>query len=212
MAYIYDILLNFDKDIIEYFEWEDSDSIKYIKKIVVFKVSSNVIKDIVNKEVVFSDEFMKKIPKYEMNGLKDAGSVCLFTDSFITIGLLIKNNKPVFYSRLLLDEEKEVLDVAQSLDIKDINYITTGSKKRESSKLTRKEKLIKDKLLDEINKLYKKKEYDKLFYLYYEYTNKESKNTKEVYNYLKESLNSFNDKHKYLYDILLLSNANLKDK
>lgn len=212
MAYIYDILLNFDKNLIEYFEWEDSDSIKYIKKIAVFKVNANVIKDIVNKEIVFSDEFMRKVPKYEMNGLKEAGSVCLFTDSFITIGVLIKNNKPVFYSRLLLDEEKEVLDIADSLEIKDINYITIGNKKRENTRLTRKEKMIKDKLFDEINRLYDEKKHDKLFYLYYEYTNKESKNIKEVYSFLKESLNDFNDKHKYLYDILLLSNANLKDK
>ena len=212
MAYIYDILLNFDKNLIEHFEWEDEDSIKYIKKIIVFKVSSEVIKDIVNKEVVFSDEFIKKIPKYEMNGLKEAGSVCLFTDTFITIGVLIKNNKPVFYSRLLLDEEKEVLDIVQSLDIKDINYITIGNKKREDMNLTRKEKMIKDKLFDEINKLYYNKKYDILLYLYYEYTNKENKEIKEVYTFLKESLNNFNEKHKYLYDILLLSNANLRDK
>ena len=147
-----------------------------------------------------------------MNGIKEAGSVCLFTDTFITIGVLIKNNKPVFYSRLLLDEEKEVLDIVQSLDIKDINYITIGNKKREDMNLTRKEKMIKDKLFDEINKLYYNKKYDILLYLYYEYTNKENKEIKEVYTFLKESLNNFNEKHKYLYDILLLSNANLRDK
>ena len=29
MAYIYDILLNFNKELIEFFEWEESDKIKY---------------------------------------------------------------------------------------------------------------------------------------------------------------------------------------
>lgn len=32
MVYIYDILLNFNKNLIEYFEWEEKDNIKYIKK------------------------------------------------------------------------------------------------------------------------------------------------------------------------------------
>ena len=37
MTYIYDILLNLSKELIEFFEWEDSDNIKYVKKIAVFK-------------------------------------------------------------------------------------------------------------------------------------------------------------------------------
>ena len=49
MVYIYDILLNFNKNLIEYFEWDDKDSIKYVKKIALFKVSSKVIDDFIRK-------------------------------------------------------------------------------------------------------------------------------------------------------------------
>ena len=35
MVYIYDILLNFNKNLIEYFEWDDKDSIKYVKSFVL---------------------------------------------------------------------------------------------------------------------------------------------------------------------------------
>ena len=38
MTYIYDILLNLSKELIEFFEWEDSDNIKYVKKIVFSKL------------------------------------------------------------------------------------------------------------------------------------------------------------------------------
>ena len=32
MIYIYDIVLNLNKELIEYFEWDTNDNIKYIKK------------------------------------------------------------------------------------------------------------------------------------------------------------------------------------
>ena len=35
MIYIYDILLNFNTSLIEFFEWEENDLIKYIKKIML---------------------------------------------------------------------------------------------------------------------------------------------------------------------------------
>ena len=205
MAYIYDILLNFNKKLIEYFEWEESDNIKYVKKIILFKVDSNVIKDIRDYEILFDKSFTDKIPKYEMNGNKDAAKVCLLTDSFIVIAVLIKNNKVSLISRLLLDEEFEVLEAANHIEETEIKYKKLKKKKLENTNLTRKEKLKRDKLSDEIDDLYNKKEIKGLMYLYYEYTNKENNNIDYIYKYLKESLDSFNEKHLELLDILLMT-------
>lgn len=207
MVYIYDILLNFNKNLIEYFEWEEKDNIKYIKKIALFKVSDKLINDIVYKNITFSDEFINNIPKYEMNGRIDAGSVYLFTNSFIVIGVLIKNKKPILISRLLLDEEKEVLEISDKMETININYVVDGTKKIDTEIITRKEKMMKEQLFNQITKLLDNKDYDKLFYLYYEYTNKENKNINYVYKYLIDSLKNFNDKHKHLFDILMLSDV-----
>lgn len=212
MVYIYDILLNFNKDLIEYFEWEDTDSIKYVKKVALFKVENKVLFDMINKLIVFSEEFINNVPKYEMNGMKDAGSVCLFTDGFMVIGVLIKEGKPVLFSRLLLDEESEVLDISSKMSVSNIEYSIKGERYFNKENLTRKELLIKEKLSLEIDRLFEEKNYDKLLYLYYEYTNKEGNNIEYVYKFLKNSINDFNDKHRYLFDILLLSNANLNEK
>ena len=212
MVYIYDILLNFNKDLIEYFEWEDTDSIKYVKKVALFKVENKVLFDMINKLIVFSDEFINSVPKYEMNGMKDAGSVCLFTDGFMVIGVLIKEGKPVLFSFLLLDEEREVLDISSKMSVSNIEYSIKGERYFNKENLTRKELLIKEKLSLEIDRLFEEKNYDKLLYLYYEYTNKEGNNIEYVYKFLKNSINDFNDKHRYLFDILLLSNANLNEK
>ena len=45
MTYIYDILLNFNNNLIEHFEWEEKDKIKYVKKVILFKVPNKIIKD-----------------------------------------------------------------------------------------------------------------------------------------------------------------------
>lgn len=210
MTYIYDILLNLNKELIEFFEWEDSDNIKYVKKIAVFKTSSKIIKDIIFNEVIFDSNFTKIIPKYEMNGMKSAGSLCLLTDGLMAIGLLIKESKPILISKLLLDEEFEVLELADSLENTNINYKIVNSKPKERNSLTRKEKEIKEKLSLEIDKLYEMNNGEKLIYLYYEFTNSECSNTDYIYKYLKDSLKNFTDKHRKLYDILLLSNTKLK--
>ncbi len=61
MTYIYDILLNFNENLVEYFEWNDNDKIKYVKKIILFKVSSKVIEDIIYNDVLFDSSFTDKI-------------------------------------------------------------------------------------------------------------------------------------------------------
>lgn len=211
MVYIYDILLNFNKKLIEFFEWEDNDNIKYIKKIGLFKVSSSFISDIVHNEVILSSSFVSSIPKYEMNGIRDTFSACLFTDGFIVIGVLIKNFKIVSFSRLLLDEEQEALDISNSLDIYYINYEVLGSRDISFDFLTRNERDIKNKLTLEIESLYKEKNYDKLFYLYYEYFSRESLDVDYTYKCLIKSLNSFNNKHMHLFDILMMSKVRLEE-
>ena len=211
MVYIYDILLNFNKKLIEFFEWEDNDNIKYIKKIGLFKVSSSFISDIVHNEVLLSSSFVSSIPKYEMNGIRDTFSACLFTDGFIVIGVLIKNFKIVSFSRLLLDEEQEALDISSGLDIYYINYEVLGSRDISFDFLTRNERDIKNKLTLEIESLYKEKNYDKLFYLYYEYFSRESLDVDYTYKCLIKSLNNFNNKHMYLFDILMMSKVRLEE-
>lgn len=209
MVYIYDILLNFNDDLIEYFEWDDSDDIKYVKKIVLFKTNSKIIRDIIQNEVLFDSSFTNIIPKYDMNDLKDAGSVCLLTDGLMVIGVLIRGNQPVLISRLLLDEELEVLEVSEGIKETNIDYKIIKPKDFERIFLTRKESNIRKKLGDEIDNLYNSRFSEKLIYLYYEFTNKESQNIDYVYKYLKDSLRNFDDKHMRLFDILLLSNAKL---
>lgn len=209
MTYIYDILLNFNEKLIEYFEWDESDKIKYIKKIVLFKINSKSLREIINNEVVFSDDFLKKVPKYQMNGSFDSLKICLFTDGFLVVGVLFKKNRVVLYSRMLCDEEKETLEISDNLDFIDVDYEIIKKRDNSFDYLTRKEKSVKEKLDSFFDNYYFNKKYDILFYLYYEYFNSECNNIDEVYKSLKNSLNDFNNYHLNLFDIISISNAHV---
>ncbi len=210
MTYIYDILLNFNNNLIEHFEWEEKDKIKYVKKVILFKVPNKIIKDIAQNKVLLDTNFTNKIPKYEMNGEKNAGSICLLTDGLIVIGLLIKQNKVEKVSRLLLDEEEETLEISENINMITFSYEILEKRREKQNNLTRKENIIKETLEKEIKELYKNNEIEKLIYIYYEFTNKENNNIEHIYKTLTNSLKDFNDKHIKIFKILHLSKEKQK--
>ncbi len=57
----------------------------------------------------------------------------------------------------------------------------------------------------EINSLYKNNNIEKLKYLYIEYFDQKEENISKAYNDLIESLNSMDDKHIVLYNLLKLT-------
>lgn len=206
MTYIYDIVLNFNKDLVEFFDWQETDKIKCLKKVIMFRTNTKTIKDIINYKVELDNSFTSNIPKYEINNKKEEGKICLLTDGKITIGILIKNHIIKYISRLLPDEEYETLELSNNIVKIKINYKLM--EQRNNQTLTRKEQKIKEELSDIINRYYLKKDKSTIKYLYLEYTNKENDNLEYMYNYLKQSLNNINEKHKNLYKILEMSKIN----
>ena len=64
--------------------------------------------------------------------------------------------------------------------------------------------MIRNYLLDNINNLYKNKDYDEINYLYYELFNKEM-NIDNQYKFLVNEIeNNFNNKYNKLYEIIKL--------
>lgn len=208
MIYIYDILLNFNTSLIEFFEWKENDLIKYIKKIPIYKVSDDFLYNLVNNEIKIESNFLNNIKDKTLfdNQNNNFKYCCLFTNNKIIIGVVFNEIGNVLYlSRLLIEEEKEILTIANRLSLYNINYEICNINNKINDNLTRKEKDIKNNLLKTINFLYKNNDFEKLNYLYYEYFNKIENNNEKIYNSLILSMDSFNSKHTDLYDILTLS-------
>lgn len=201
MINIYDIVLNFDKNIIEFYEWEEEDNIKYVKKIPLIKVNTNTLYDFLYNKIKIEDDILFKIEnnlEFYDEDLLDYKYSFILSDGIKAIGYSYLTNE---ISTLLIDEEKEILKFSNKMDIINIDYKIIEKNYRKEIYLTRKELKIKTKLKKEITNLYKNNKIEQLNYYYYEYFNKISNNKEEVYNNLINTLENINNKHIYLYEI-----------
>ncbi len=216
MIYIYDILLNFMdlKDPCEFYEWDQNDEIEHVKKIPLFRVTKDTMKIVEENDFILSeivDQIKDRTEIYGRNDIHFIPYACLFSDGRHCIALEFdEEGRSIYKSTLLLDEEEEILDIADRLDIQEFT-IEVVKKIKEDDFLTRKEKRIRFFLQHEIEDAYQKNDWNKLQYLYAEYAEEEVKDTNEVYHHLVGSLNQLlNEKHYKLYQLLKLSHSNKK--
>ena len=208
MVYIYDILVNFCKnDLLEFYEWNSSDEVINIKKIKLFRIDSKKLNDLIEYNCTISDELLSKIyhtcELYNKNKNSNYEYTCLLSDGNRVVAFVFnKNGNIISRSKLLLEEENEISILAANLELYNIKYKKMEKTIKEKF-LTRLEKKIYNYLYKEINSSYTNKEYSKLKYLYQEYYDRESNSIIDMYNRLINSLKSINDKHKYIYDLLI---------
>lgn len=197
MNYIYDIILNFNEQIYDFYEWNKSDNLTHIRKIPLIRINSKDLYNIENNNIRFNEELFNKISnKTEIFSGRTVKNIdaCLFSDGTSVLALKFKNNK-YYYSKLILEEEMEVTEVLNRMKESVINYEII-SKKTKSLK-TRKELEIENYVKKELNILEKNHEDEKLKYLFFECFGKKEYDVKKLYN---ES-----DK---IYDILKLIQIN----
>ena len=124
MGYGYDIVLNFQNDYYEFYEWDKKDKIINVKKIIIYKINSNDYLRIKNNEI-----------RIDMNSLPRNNKMFLLTNGIEVMGILIgkEGNKK---SSLLLDEADEILEDNKELKKINIKYkIIREGKKRTRSRI-----------------------------------------------------------------------------
>ena len=210
MSYVYDIVLNFNNEYFEFYEWKKDDLIYHIKRINLIKVESKVYNEIFDNYVKMNDEFLlsifNKCEYYDNKKIDSIPYAFLLTDSYRVIGLMLdKDGKIVKYSSLLLDEEEEILDLCYKIGEIKLDYkIIKKCNKNEF--LTRQEKGIIKYIRNDLNIDYQKRDLNKLKYLYYEYFNKQSDDIESIYHELINELDkSVSEKHYNLYNLIKLS-------
>lgn len=196
MDYIYDIVLNFQPQYYDFYEWKETDKIINVKKILVYLVNSEDYLNLKYNEVVLDK---KNLP----NQIK----MFLITNGLEVMGVLLDNNgKVIKRSSLVFDESDEVLEEKETLKQLSIKY-----KKNISKQHTILSRLIKEKIkflenyFTNIDKI--KDEY-LLKYIYYDIYNIEENNIIKIYQELKELI--YNDVNK-LYNSIKKVNIELKN-
>lgn len=197
MNYIYDIVLNFNENVYDFYEWNKGDNITHIRKIPLIKINSKDLYNIENNVVEFDEELLNKIKnKTELFSGKTVKNIdaLILCDGTNTLSIKINHNK-YLYSKLIIEEEMEVLEVADRMKETNISYKIL-SKKNICLK-TRKEIEIDEYVKKTLNKLEKNHEEEKLRYIFFECFGKKNYDVKKLY---KES--------NKIYDILRLIQIN----
>lgn len=181
MNYIYDIILNFNEQIYDFYEWNKSDNLTHIRKIPLIRINSKDLYNIENNFIKFNDDLFSKIKsKTEIFSGRTVKTIdaCIFSDGTSVLAIKFKNNR-YYFSKLIIEEEMEVIEVATRMKEMSIEYeILT---KRLNNLKTRKELEIEEYVKKELNKLEKNNEEEKLKYLFFECFGKKEYDIKKLY-------------------------------
>lgn len=207
MNTVYDLLLNFQDKIYDFYEWSLDDKIDHIKKISFIKVETSVLKDIYLKDIRVDSRILKKIEdttlRYDLSKIKYC---CVFTDGITSLAVVFDDDGNIVKrSKLQLEDEDEILRYSKRFNFSEVEYEIVGDRDNYLF-LTRREEMIKDFLTLEIDKIYQNKEFSKLEYIYLEYFDKLDDNREVMKNKLLDFINKeIDERCIYIYNLLHLS-------
>lgn len=190
MKNIYDILVNFKKIPYEFYEWNKEDDVKHVKKMPSIKVSDSTLYDIFYNDAVVSKDFLDQIKdKTEIffgRTVKKVKYACVIYNDDVALSILLNDNGEIIgKSKLLFDEEEDVLK--EDVPLKEIDY-NIIKKAKKISGLTRREAKIVLLLSKYLDKIHESKKNDEIKYMYFECFNKVEEDNEKAYKNLKNEV------------------------
>lgn len=174
MDYIYDIILNFQNDYYDFYEWKNKDKLTNVKKILVYKVNTEDYLNLKYNDITIDMQIFPKQSK-----------MMLITNGEEVMGLLLdQTGKVVKKSSLLFEEADEVLEEQEILKFIKIKYLRNIHKPHIHISRLEEEKL---RFLESFfSKIDITKDEYLLKYIYYDIYLKEEQNTSIIYQDLKK--------------------------
>ena len=195
MDYIYDIVLNFQNNYYDFFEWKQSDKVINVKKILVYKTTDEEYLNLKYNEVILDN---RELPKQ--------AKMFLITNGSEVMAILLDDyGKVIKKSSLLFDEADEVLDDKDLIKELQLIYKKNIPKNHisQSRIITEKTKFL-EKYFSKID--INNDEY-LLKYIYYDIYNKDENNINLIYEELKLLIKTDIDK---IYNSIKKVNVELK--
>lgn len=178
MNYIYDILINFKYPLYDFYEWNRNDDIKNLKRIPIYKISSNQLIEMKNNRFYLTDllsNIKNQTLVYTNKKNKTIDYAVIFTDGIEAVGFLFSaNGKCIGKSKLLLDEELDIINSLSKIELITVNYTIKEQDIVDNYK-TRYELSKKKYLVKAIDKM---ESSDEVNYLFYECFNRNDVNPK----------------------------------
>lgn len=178
MDYIYDIVLNFQNNYYDFYEWKPQDKVINIKKIPVYMVNNQDYLNLKYNEVILD---IKGFPKFS--------KMFLVTNGLEVMGLLLDfGGKIIKRSSLLFDDADEVLEEKETFKALPLKYKRNISKEHPQESRIETEKIIF--LKKYFSKIDLSKDEYLLKYIYYDIYKKEENNINKVHQELHNLINS----------------------
>lgn len=205
MNYVYDILSNFNQELYAFYDWDKNDSFTHLRKVPSFRVSKEVLVDLMFKKVKIKGNLLKLIKDKTQVFTKEGVDVIeycfIVSDSVNALGVILDEDAVVYKrSKFLVSEELEINKCLKTSKIYNVEYNLLSSKTHYSN-MTRNEEKVTNLILNELELIMDST--DKIDYLYYEWfnTNKGKNKYKKLVSSIKSSYTS---KHEYILELLNL--------
>lgn len=205
MNYVYDILSNFNQELYDFYDWDKNDNFTHLRKVPSFRVSKEVLVDLMFKKVKIKCNLLKLIKDKTQVFTKEGVDVIeycfIVSDSVNALGVILDEDGVVYKrSKFLVSEELEINKCLKTSKIYNVEYNLLSSKTHYSN-MTRNEEKVTNLILSELELIMDST--DKIDYLYYEWfnTNKGKNKYKKLVSSIKSSYTS---KHEYILELLNL--------
>lgn len=205
MNYVYDILSNFNQELYDFYDWDKNDNFTHLRKVPSFRVSKEVLVDLMFKKVKIKGNLLKLIKDKTQVFTKEGVDVIeycfIISDSVNALGVILDEDGVVYKrSKFLVSEELEINKCLKTSKIYNVEYNLLSSKTHYSN-MTRNEEKVTNLILSELELIMDST--DKIDYLYYEWfnTNKGKNKYKKLVSSIKSSYTS---KHEYILELLNL--------
>lgn len=172
MDYIYDIVLNFQDEYYDFYEWQPTDKIINVKRVPIYKISNKDYLCIKNNEVTI-----------DKSNLPKQNKIILLTSGIEILAILMDSSGKVIKKSGLLFEESD--DILQDKDeIRELNIKYEINKRNNNiimSRISKEKSKFLNNYFKNINKT--KDEY-LLKYIYYDIYQEEEKDLDIIFNKL----------------------------
>lgn len=190
MQYYYNLKVNINEELYQFYEWFSNDVVELLKKVPIYKISFRNMSKMINNKV-------KLLNMPEENDI-------LFTDGYNS--LLVEfddNGKELGISKLLISDELDVMEIAYDMMEESIDLELL---EKRNAHILRQDEVIKRYLSLEYRTLLEDKNINKMCFLYYERFMKKNKDLNKMYQDLISDLsNDILDIHYELYKMVILS-------
>ena len=212
MNYIYDVILNFQKEYYDFYEWNKNDNIYHMRKIPIIKINNKQFFEIKNNTIRFDEETLKFFntknilaERFKKNSISKIRNTIILGDEYEALAIKLNKNGLInFKSALLPDEQDDVIEILKFQKEFKLNYQIIHNQKTNNFK-TRFELENEKFIINELNKIYNEKNIQKLNYLCLECFNKPEKNINEAYKKLKKEIKKANSNFQKIYEIFKIS-------